>query len=143
MSVSESLLKGGIMKGSKGFSMIELMIAAAIFAFGMLAIAGMSYTSVYLVSSSNNRFTATNLAEDVIEKARNHGQAWAEALNGEEKYFDSLGNEIVGVNQNTGVVFLRKITTAPGLGGGTLMRVEVSWTERGEVKNVVQSAIIY
>ncbi len=130
------------MRGNKGFSMIEVMIAAAIFAFAMLAIAGMSYTSVYLVSSSNSRFTATTLAQDVIEKARNHGKAWANNLDGDSRYFDEVGNEIDNQGNQNGVVFRRSITTQT-LGTGTLMRVKVSWTERGEVKNVVQSAVIY
>ena len=130
------------MRGNKGFSMIEVMIAAAIFAFAMLAIAGMSYTSVYLVSSSNSRFTATTLAQDVIEKARNHGQAWASALDGDSRYFDDVGNEIDNQGNQGGVIFRRKIRTQT-LGTGTLMRVKVSWTERGEVKNVIQSAVIY
>ncbi len=130
------------MKGNKGFSMIELMIAAAIFAFAMLAIAGMSYTSVYLVNASNSRFTATTLAQSVIEVARNKGQSWVNNLNGEVKYFDEVGNEIDSQNTQNGVVFKREITTQ-SLGTGTLMRVKVSWTERGEVKNVVQSAVIY
>ena len=130
------------MSGNKGFSMIELMIAAAIFAFAMLAIAGMSYTSVYLVSASNSRFTATTLAQSVIEEARNKGQTWVNGLNGEVKYFDEVGNEISSQDNQSGIVFQRKITTQT-LGTGTLMRVRVSWTERGEVKNVVQSAVIY
>ncbi|BBB33550.1 hypothetical protein TTHT_2114 [Thermotomaculum hydrothermale] len=130
------------MKSNRGFSMIELMIAAAIFAFAMLAIAGMSYTSVYLVSSSNSRFTATTLASSVIEQARNHGQAWASSLDGDVKYFDEVGNEIDSQGGQMGVVFRRTITTQT-LGTGTLMKVKVTWTERGEVKNVIQSAIIY
>ncbi len=130
------------MKGNKGFSMIELMIAAAIFAFAMLAIAGMSYTSVYLVNSSNSRFTATTLAQSIIEEARNQGQTWASNLNGEVKYFDEVGNEIDNQGNANGVVFRRSITTQT-LGTGTLIRVRVSWTERGEVKNVIQSAVIY
>jgi len=129
------------MQNNKGFSMIELMIAAAIFAFGMLAIAGMSYTSVYLVNASNNRFTATTLAQSVIEEARNHGQSWASAKDGEIKYFDELGNEVAG-QVASGVVFTRQIDTQT-LGTGVLMRVRVTWTERGEAKNVIQSAVIY
>ncbi len=131
------------MKGSKGFSMIELMIAAAIFAFGMLAIAGMSYTSVYLVNTSNNRFTATNLAGIVIEEARNKGQAWAQSLDGQVSFFDSLGNEISDATNSSGVVFERRITVSPGIGNGVILRVNVKWIERGEEKNVVQSAIIF
>ena len=115
------------MGNQKGFSMVELMIAAAIFAFGMLAIAAMSYTSVYLVNTSNHRFTATNLAGIVIEQARNQGQAWAEALDGEIKYFDSLGNEITGTTDSTGIVFERRITTSPGIGNGIILRVNVRW----------------
>lgn len=130
------------MKNEKGFSMIELMIAAAIFAFAMLAIAGMSYTSVYLVNASNSRFTATTLAQSVIEQARNHGQAWADNLNGDVRYFDEVGNEIDNQSNQNGLVFTRIIRTQ-ALGTGTLMRVRVSWTERGEVKNVIQSAVIY
>ncbi len=129
------------MQSNKGFSMIELMIAAAIFAFGMLAIAGMSYTSVYLVNTSNNRFTATTLAQAVVEEARNHGQSWASAKDGETKFFDELGNEISG-QVASGVVFTRQINTQV-LGTGVLMRVKVTWIERGEAKNVVQSAVIY
>ncbi len=131
------------MGNEKGFSMVELMIAAAIFAFGMLAIAAMSYTSVYLVNTSNHRFTATNLAGIVVEQARNQGQDWAQALDGQIKYFDSLGNEITDAANSTGVVFERRITVSPGIGNGIILRVNVRWRERGEEKNVVQSAIIF
>ncbi|GEM_PF-5805534 len=130
------------MKGNRGFSMIELMIAAAIFAFGMLAIAGMSYTSVYLVSSSNGRFAATTIAEEVIEQARNHDQSWILSKNGEETYFDEMGNQLQSDTSSTGIVFTRKIS-ANSSGNGVLVRVKVTWKERGEMKNVIQSALIF
>ncbi len=130
------------MRGQKGFSMIELMIAAAIFAFAMLAIAGMSYTSVYLVSSSNSRFTATTIAQNIIEEARNKGKTFAETLDGDVKCFDEVGNPVDCQNNQGGIVFTRTINTQTS-GQGVLLRVRVSWTERGEVKNVVQTAIIY
>ncbi|MCO7468938.1 type IV pilus modification protein PilV [Stenotrophomonas maltophilia] len=53
-----------------GFSLIEVMVALLILAFGLLGFALLQTTSVRFVQSANYRTQATNLANDLIELMR-------------------------------------------------------------------------
>lgn len=53
-----------------GFSLIEVMVAVLILAFGLLGFALLQTTNVRFVQSANYRTQATNLANDLIELMR-------------------------------------------------------------------------
>ena len=117
-----------------GFSLIEVLIAATVFAVGMLALVGMQYTSIYLTTTSNNRFIANNLVQQVMEVARAEGQDTFSAA----PYtgtFDTQGKPATG---DTDRRFTRQVAIA-----GNTLTVRVSWQEKGEVKHVTSSSLIF
>lgn len=57
--------------GNKGFSLLELLIAITILAFGLLAIAGLQTTAIRGNMHGSTISQATALAEDRIEAIRN------------------------------------------------------------------------
>lgn len=124
------------MKKEEGFSIIEVIIAAAIFAVGVLAIAGMQYTSFFSVGAGDRRVCATNLVEQSLEAARNQGisQFNSGSYTGD---YDSLGNA-VPADYSTGVKFTRVVTVS-----GNIVTSTVSWNVKGEVKNVTSSTFLY
>lgn len=124
------------MKKQNGFSLIEVIIAAAIFAIGMIALAGMQYTSFYSVGAGDRRVIATNLVEQSLEAARNKGLMQFN-LNDYSGDYDSLGN-LVGADFSSGVKFTRAVTLS-----GNIVTSTVSWNVKGEVKNVTSSTFLY
>ncbi|MEJ2200711.1 MAG: prepilin-type N-terminal cleavage/methylation domain-containing protein [Desulfuromonadaceae bacterium] len=56
---------------SKGFSLIELLVAVTILAIGLLAVAGLQATAIQGNTHGNTISQATTLAEDQLETIRN------------------------------------------------------------------------
>jgi prepilin-type N-terminal cleavage/methylation domain-containing protein len=56
------------MSDNRGFTIIEIMFALSIFAIGILAVSGLSITSVGSNASSRRITEATALAEDRLER---------------------------------------------------------------------------
>ncbi len=63
--------KKGILKTSGGFTLLELLIALVVLAFGLMGVAGMILTSVKGNKFGSNMMLATSLAQDKIEELRN------------------------------------------------------------------------
>ncbi|WMJ68604.1 type IV pilus modification protein PilV [Stenotrophomonas sp. 24(2023)] len=57
-------------RGQGGFSLIEVMVAVLVLAFGLLGFALLQTMSVRFVQSANYRTQATNLANDLVELMR-------------------------------------------------------------------------
>lgn len=55
-----------------GFSLLEVLIAVLVLAFGLLGFALLQTTSVRFVQSSNYRTQATNLAYDLLDQMRSN-----------------------------------------------------------------------
>jgi len=56
-----------VCRNQQGFTLAELLIALTIFAFGLLAVAGMQVTAIKVNSSANSLTATTGLAEGVLE----------------------------------------------------------------------------
>ncbi|RKX24146.1 MAG: hypothetical protein DRP47_11805 [Candidatus Zixiibacteriota bacterium] len=56
------------MKNSKGFTLIEILIALTIFSVGLLAIAGLQVSAIRYNSGSNLRTSTTALAQGIMEQ---------------------------------------------------------------------------
>ena len=56
--------------GARGFSMIEVLVAMVIFAFGMLGLAGLQTRTLALSQSALFRSQATALADDMFDRMR-------------------------------------------------------------------------
>jgi Tfp pilus assembly protein PilV len=77
---------------NRGFGLLEVVLAIAVFAFGMLALVQLQTNMARSGADANSRTVAANLAEDLIERARGFTQMAADADNGRMDY-----NEIVNV----------------------------------------------
>ncbi|MDQ1303547.1 MAG: type pilus assembly protein PilV, partial [Pseudomonadota bacterium] len=53
-----------------GLSLIEVLITVVLVSIGLLGLAGLQLTSVRNSNSSGERFMATTLAQDIIERMR-------------------------------------------------------------------------
>ncbi|MBL8199056.1 MAG: type IV pilus modification protein PilV [Chromatiales bacterium] len=53
-----------------GLSLIEVLITVVLVSIGLLGLAGLQLTSVQNSNSSNERFIATTLAQDILERMR-------------------------------------------------------------------------
>ena len=121
-------------QGDSGFSLIEVLIAATVFAIGMLALVGMQYASIYLTTTSNNRFIANNLAQQVMEVARGEGQDTFSATT-YSGTFDPQGKPATGETDRR---FIRQVSVT-----GNTLTVRVSWQEKGDTKHVTSSSLIF
>jgi uncharacterized protein (TIGR02598 family) len=119
---------------SPGFSLIEVMIAVVIFSFGMLALVGLQYSSINMTSTSNNRFAAINLVQQVIERARADGKGRFNPSSFEGTY-NQLGKPATGESTR---VFTRTVAV-----NGNILVVQVNWNEHTEVKHVTSSSFFY
>lgn len=76
-----------ISNSQQGFTMVELIITIAILSFGVLAVYEVFYPIITYTHAINLKFTATNLAQEGLEVARNMrdnnfiaGTAWSGGL---------------------------------------------------------------
>lgn len=77
-------------KQDRGFALLEVVLAIAVFAFGMLALVELQTNLARSGSDANMRTVAANIAEELVERARGFTQLTAIADNNRWEY-----NEIV------------------------------------------------
>jgi type IV pilus modification protein PilV len=63
-----NITDGQSLKACRGFTLIEVLIAMAIFSIGILAIAGLQIRAINLNSSSRMQSESTTVAVDVMER---------------------------------------------------------------------------
>lgn len=57
---------------SRGFSLIEVLVSMVVLAAGLLGIAGLQVSALRWTADSGNRSTATQLADELMEKVRSN-----------------------------------------------------------------------
>ena len=63
-------------RDQSGFSLVEVLITVVLVSIGLLGLAGLQLTSVQNSNSSGERFIATTLAQDILERMRaNHNRS--------------------------------------------------------------------
>jgi type IV pilus assembly protein PilV len=79
---------------SRGFTLIEVMVAIVILSVGMLGVAGLMVTGIQFSHSSLQRSQATQLAYDMIDRMRSNqaGVQLADAPAGGGNYHRPIGN---------------------------------------------------
>ena len=80
------------MKNSKGFTLIEILIALTIFSVGLLAIAGLQISAIKYNSGSNLRTSSTALAQGVMEQVM--------ALESDNPLFRVAGPNVANIDPN-------------------------------------------
>jgi Tfp pilus assembly protein PilV len=89
------------MRNIRGFSAIEVLVAASIFVVAILAVANMFPTAYQTVDRSGEDTVAVTLAQQRIEWLRNHAYTSADLAAGTT--MENLGGDFVGFTRTTTV----------------------------------------
>ena len=122
--------------GNKGFTLIEVLVAMAIFAIGVLAVASMQYWSVRNTSSGNIMTLAANLARSQMETLKSVPDISVLANGADPDTIDADGNP--------GGPFTRAwvVTDPLGANSGTRqIEVTVGWSRYGQSRSVVLTSL--
>ena len=121
---------------NNGFSLIEVLIAMAIFSIGILAVANMQLWNVKNNTTGNITTLATLLARDQMEQLKNVADVTTLASGADP-------NNPVDENGNAGGIFTRSWVVTNPLGGSAArqLQVTVSWTKGGPNHRVVLTSI--
>lgn len=117
-----------------GTTLIEVLITVVLVSIGLLGLAGLQLTTVQNTNSAAERFEATTLARDILERMRANRQR---ALNGE--YNLAMGDDpgaagLAGTDLDD---WMNTLQTLPG-GDGSIdvnngvVTIEVQWTDASD-----------
>lgn len=132
---------------SRGFALLEALVAFAVLAFGMLALVSMQSTLWRGSDVAKQRTEAMRLAQEKIEELRSYTGIASGTINWNSLASGSdtiSGYTVAGIPQSTNTTFSRSWT----VGGTTAdaqrpVTVNVSWTDRaGEAQQVSISSVI-
>ena len=112
---------------NRGFSLIEVLIAMAIFSIGVLAVGSMQLSTTKNNTSGNITTQATMLAREKIEELKNLDRSALDTAD---------GNDTAGI-------YNRSWVTDQVAGSTTAWKltVTVQWTRRGETRSAVLQSI--
>ena len=112
---------------NRGFSLIEVMIAVAVFSIGILAVGSMQISTSRNNTTGNVMTGATMLAREKIEELKNLDRADLDTAD---------GNDTVGI-------YTREWVTDPVAGSSTSWKliVTVKWSQRGPEREVELQSI--
>jgi prepilin-type N-terminal cleavage/methylation domain-containing protein len=131
--------------GRDGFSLIEITIALAILAFGVLAVAGAQLSALTMSRESRLRTEATYLAQQKMEAFQAMPTAGLQAALADANYPNDPANPI-DPDPADGLVrqFSRSWTITPNApeNGVFTIAVQVGWNDRlGRPQNVVVQSV--
>ena len=111
-----------------GFTLVEALIALLVFAFGMLAIGGLTTTLAHNADVARQRTEATRLAQARLEALRAYQQVGA--ASGSASYADIVGGSDTP-QTSTNTVYERRWTVIEDPARAhKLLHVEVRWVDR-------------
>jgi prepilin-type N-terminal cleavage/methylation domain-containing protein len=123
---------------NRGLSIIEVLVAIAIFAIGILAVAKMQYWNVRNNTTGNITTQATMLARQKIEELKSLD--FGEADMGIGPHPDP--NNPIDENGNAGGIYTRQWDVTNPLGPSTRqIQVTVSWTRHGQTRDIELTSI--
>jgi prepilin-type N-terminal cleavage/methylation domain-containing protein len=106
-------------KMNRGFTLIEVMIAMAIFAIGILAVGSMQLSNTKNNTTGNITTQATMLARQKLEELKTVSDVTT-LTSGTDP------NNPIDVDGNTGGIYTREWIVTNPLGGNTSRQIEVS-----------------
>ena len=118
---------------SKGFSLIELLIALAVLAFGMLAAASMQYSAIRNNTKGNIYTQANMLAKTKLEYLKNLDIDSDELLASPDPYSDPT---LIDDNEQPGGIYSREWVIEDLGDQARTITVTVEWTRLGETRSV-------
>lgn len=126
--------KSVLADAGQGFTLLEILIAMAIFSIGILAMGTMILTTTRSNTDSNIMTQATMLARSKIEEKKREADVGALSLGVEtENNIDSQGN--------AGGIYTRVCNVSSSVGTSRQIRVTVSWTRNGRNRSVVLTTL--
>ena len=118
---------------SRGFSLIELMIAIAILAFGMLAAASLQYSAICNNTKGNIYTQANMLAKTKLEYLKNQDIGSAELQANIDPYSDPT---LINDNEQPGGIYARQWLIEDLGSQARTITVTVQWSRLGETRSV-------
>jgi|CXWL01.1.fsa_nt_gi type IV pilus assembly protein PilV len=118
-----------------GTTLLEVLITVVLVSIGLLGLAGLQLTTVQNTNSAGERFEATTLAQDILERMRANRQ---QALNGQ--YNLLMADAPAGANLagNDLTAWMDALATLPA-GDGSIdvdnagvVTIEVAWTDASD-----------
>ncbi|MEO7387199.1 MAG: type IV pilus modification protein PilV [Gammaproteobacteria bacterium] len=117
-----------------GTTLIEVLITVVLVSIGLLGLAGLQLTTVQNTNSAAERFEATTLARDILERMRANRQ---QALNGQYNLAmgaDPAGANLAGDDLDSWMTALAGLPNGDGsvdVNGG-VVTIEVQWTDASD-----------
>ncbi|OGQ01930.1 MAG: hypothetical protein A2026_18955 [Deltaproteobacteria bacterium RBG_19FT_COMBO_46_12] len=106
-----------VLKRSKGFSLVEVLIALLILAVSLLALAGLMVTTTRNSSFGGHMTEASTFAQDKLEQLR--VSPWAGVATGNDT-----------IQSSTGIIYTRNWTVTPNGGGNQRwVSITLNWTD--------------
>lgn len=117
-----------------GTTLIEILITVVLVSVGLLGLAGLQLTSVQNSNSATERFEATTLAQDILERMRSNRQ---QALNGQYDLVmgdDPGGAGLAGDDLDNWMDSLAALPNGDGsiLVDDGVVTIEVEWTDASD-----------
>ena len=145
---NQNAIEINLKKGNLGFTILEVLVAMAIFSLGILAMASLQTGSVSGNASARFSTEAATHAQDIAERLMSLEydpppavpiSEFDPANNGTRAYTDSTGRYTIDwtVEQNSlnGIAFVDCITNAIGI------TVTVTWSSQGENRTVTINTV--
>jgi len=117
-----------------GSTLIEILITVVLVSVGLLGLAGLQLTSVQNTNSATERFEATTLARDILERMRANRQ---QALDGDYDLNmddDPGGAGVVGDDLDAWMAALSALPNGDGsidVNNG-VVTIEIEWTDASD-----------
>ena len=115
-----------------GFSLIEMLIAMSVLAFGMLAAASMQYSTVRNNTTGNTSTQANSLAKAQLEMLKNQDISSTALAVG-----DYVDPSPIDASGNPGGIYNRSWRIDPLGTSARRIRVTVVWTKFGSTRRVI------
>lgn len=118
----------------RGTTLIEILITVILVSVGLLGLAGLQLTTVQNTNSAAERFEATTLARDILERMRANRQ---QALNGQydlEMDDDPAADGLAGDDLDAWMAALGSLPAGDGsveVDDG-VVTIEVEWTDASD-----------
>jgi type IV pilus assembly protein PilV len=127
---------------TEGFTLIEVMISMAIFATGILAVAGLQFWTTRNNTTGEIMTQATMLARAQVETLKQQADLGPLAV-----ATVNDPNNPIDANGDPGGIFTRQWTVSDPFGAGystgaRQVQVTVSWNRLGQSRNVVMTTIV-
>ena len=121
-------------KNQAGTTLLEVLITVVLVSIGLLGLAGLQLTTVQNTNSAGERFEATTLARDILERMRANRQEALVGLYNLAMGDAPAGGGVVGNDLDTWIAALGQL---PG-GDGSIdvvngvVTIEVAWTDASD-----------